>query len=94
MMSGRLMTPRKTASKWVRKLTEAMASVSHALWDRQDASLMILPASIPLDNAKVRSELTTYLDQGWESVLDRDVDGPHAISRRMDSGSIRLSRPK
>lgn len=75
-----------------RGVLRLMASVIHALWDRQDASLMILPASIPLDNAKVRSELTTYLDQGWESVLDRDVDGPHAISRRMDSENPNMGR--
>ncbi len=44
-----------------------MAAVIHALWERNDSGLMILPASIPIDHVAEQSELVRYLDPGWSA---------------------------
>lgn len=66
-----------------RGVLRLMASVIHALWVGDDRSGMILPGSIPLDAPRVREELLRYLPDGWNAVVDRDVDGegaePHVI---------------
>lgn len=61
-----------------------MASVIHALWERNDTTLLIMPSAVPIDDAKVQPEITQYLENGWVPVIERDVDGPDAISRRID----------
>ncbi len=69
-----------------------MASVIHSLWERNDAALMILPSTVPIDDAKVHSEITQYLDNSWGPVIERDVDGPDAISRRLDKENPNMGR--
>ena len=75
-----------------RGVLRLMAAVIHSLWDRQDASLMILPASIPIDDPKVQPELTRYLDNSWIPVIERDVDGPNSLSRRLDHENPNMGR--
>ncbi len=75
-----------------RGVLRLMASVIHSLWDRQDASLMILPASIPIDDPKVQPELTRYLDNSWIPVIERDVDGANSLSRRLDHDNPNMGR--
>lgn len=75
-----------------RGVLRLMASVIHCLWDSQDASLMIMPASIPIDDSRVQPELTRYLTNNWVPVIERDVDGPNAISRRIDQENPNLGR--
>ena len=58
-----------------------MAAVIHALWERQDASLMILPASVPIDEPPVQFELTRYMEDPWVPVIEKDVDGPASLPR-------------
>jgi len=53
-----------------------MAAVIHELWIESDQSLMIMPASIPLDSSKVRDEILRYLPGTWPAIVDADVDGP------------------
>lgn len=75
-----------------RGVLRLMASVIHLLWDRQDASLMILSASIPIDDPKVQPELTRYLENSWIPVIERDVDGPNSLSRRLDNDNPNMGR--
>ncbi len=75
-----------------RGVLRLMASVIHSLWDRQDASLMILPASIPIDDPKVQPELTRYLENSWVPVIERDVDGANSLSRRLDHDNPNMGR--
>ena len=44
-----------------------------------DRSLMIVPASIPIDLVAVQSELTRYMEESWDAVLARDVDGEMSL---------------
>ena len=75
-----------------RGVLRLMASVIHSLWDRLDASLMILPASIPIDDLRVQSELTRYLEPNWIPVIERDVDGANSLARRLDNSTSTLGR--
>ena len=61
-----------------RGVLRLMAAVIHSLWvngDRtQDTS-----TTIPIDDPRVRDELTRYLPDTWKPVIEKDVDGPHAL---------------
>ena len=62
-----------------RGVLRLMAAVIHALWMRHDASLMILPASVPIDEPPVQFELTRYMEDPWVPVIEKDVDGPTSL---------------
>ena len=68
-----------------RGVLRLMAAVIHELWGANDRSLLIMPGSLPLDAPAVRNELLRYLPEGWNAIVDRDVDGersePHAIDQ-------------
>ncbi len=68
-----------------RGVLRLMANVIHCLWERGDKSLMILPSSIPLDDALVQSRVTRLLEQKWDAIISADIDGetskPLAIDR-------------
>lgn len=67
-----------------RGVLRLMASVIHALWDSGDKNLLIMPGTLPVDDIKVQSELTQYLEENWEAVLSQDVDGPQSLPTRLD----------
>src|SRR5262249_53724111 len=67
-------------------------AVIHALWVRHDASLMILPASVPIDEPPVQFELTRYMDDPWVPVIEKDVDGPASLPLRLDQDNPNLGR--
>lgn len=75
-----------------RGVLRLMAAVIHDLWIRQDASLLIMPGSIPLDNTVVREELTRYLSEGWNAVVETDIDGPRSLPYRIDAQNSRFGR--
>lgn len=67
-----------------RGVLRLMAAVIHELWERDDRNLLILPATVPIDASAVTSELTRYLEEGWEPVIASDVDGPNSLPLRLD----------
>ena len=75
-----------------RGVLRLMAKVIHRLWMSNDANLLIMPGTIPIDDADVVAELTRYLDDGWRPVLETDVDGPKALSWRLDKENAPLGR--
>ena len=68
-----------------RGVLKLMAKVIHRLWKDGNNDLMIQPASLPLYDADVRNEAIYYLPQGWDPVLERDVDGERAATTELDS---------
>ncbi|SHQ43831.1 DUF499 domain-containing protein [Mycobacteroides abscessus] len=68
-----------------RGVLRLMATVVYALWISGDKSPMILPASIPLDNAKVFDELANHLDDSWKPIVDADVAGETSTANIVDS---------
>jgi len=67
-----------------RGVLRLMASVIHSLWERQDGNLLIMPATIPMDDPPVRDELTRYMDDPWTPVIEKDVDGANSLPLRID----------
>src|SRR5439155_9549155 len=75
-----------------RGVLRLMASVVRELWERQDANLLILPASVPMEAASVQFELTHYMEDHWQPVIEKDVDGPHALPLQLDRENTNLGR--
>ncbi|BCV23911.1 Swt1 family HEPN domain-containing protein [Gelria sp. Kuro-4] len=75
-----------------RGVLRLMAAVIHDLWVRQDSSLLIMPGSISLDNTTVREELTRYLREGWNAVVESNVDGPRSLPYQIDRQNPRFGR--
>jgi predicted AAA+ superfamily ATPase len=75
-----------------RGVLRLMAAIIHALWERQDSSLLIMPSTLPMDGAAVRLEVTQYLPEGWGAVVDRDVDGPQSQPLALDRANPNLGR--
>ena len=75
-----------------RGVLRLMAAVIHTLWERQDASLLILPASVPIDDPLVQYELTRYLEDPWTPIIERDVDGANSLPLRLDREHPNLGR--
>ena len=73
-----------------RGVLRLMSAVIHRLWDSDDRSGLILPGSIPLDGPRVREELLNYLPEGWNAVVDNDVDGADAVPRSIDAENPRF----
>jgi len=67
-----------------RGVLRLMASVIHELWERGDQGPLIVPASVPIDEPRVQSELTRYLEEQWVPVIERDVDGEHSLPLALD----------
>ncbi|MEZ5098673.1 MAG: Swt1 family HEPN domain-containing protein [Thermoleophilia bacterium] len=75
-----------------RGVLRLMAAVIHALWESDDRSLMILPASVPVGDGPVMAELTRYLEDGWTPVIAADVDGENALPLAIDRESPTFGR--
>lgn len=75
-----------------RGVLRLMSAVIHALWEREDKALMILPASVPVDAPAVQSELTRYLPPVWDPIIEKDIDGPNSLPLRIDRENPMLGR--
>ncbi|MEI6403798.1 MAG: DUF499 domain-containing protein, partial [Actinomycetota bacterium] len=67
-----------------RGVLRLMATVISVLWQRGDQNLLIMPGMIPMDAREVASELTKYLEDGWDPVIRTDIDGPNSLPLRLD----------
>lgn len=72
-----------------RGVLRLMAAVIHELWMGSDAGLMILPGSLPMDISTVKDELTRHLPEGWNALVDREVDGRGSIPYQKDQNNQR-----
>jgi hypothetical protein len=75
-----------------RGVLRLMATVISVLWQRGDQNLLIMPGTIPMDDARVSSELTKYLEDGWDPVIRSDIDGANALPLRLDQDNRNLGR--
>ncbi|MCC6750891.1 MAG: DUF499 domain-containing protein [Deltaproteobacteria bacterium] len=75
-----------------RGVLRLLAKVIHRLWEGNDAGLLIMPASIPMDDPAVKSELTRYLHDVWEPIISEDVDGPGSVPLQIDQDTPTLGR--
>jgi predicted AAA+ superfamily ATPase len=75
-----------------RGVLRLMAAVIHSLWEKGDKSPLILPSTVPIDDARVQFELTRYLSDNWSPILERDVDGPSSLPLRLDAEQPNLGK--
>jgi predicted AAA+ superfamily ATPase len=75
-----------------RGVLRLMASVIHDLWMNKDSSPLIMPGSISLDNSDIKNELTRYLDDNWNALVDREIDGKNSIPFQKDKNDPRYGR--
>lgn len=75
-----------------RGVLRLMSAVIHQLWERQDGSHLILPASVPIDSGPVQYEMKQYLEDQWVPVIEGDVDGPNSLPLRQDQENPNLGR--
>ncbi|HHT74135.1 MAG TPA: ATP-binding protein [Firmicutes bacterium] len=75
-----------------RGVLRLMAAVIHELWMGNDASLLIMPGTFPLNVPSVRDELTRHLPENWNSIVDREVDGRNSIPYLKDQPGTHFSR--
>jgi predicted AAA+ superfamily ATPase len=67
-----------------RGVLRLMAAVIHSLWNRDDKNLLILPATVPIDDPAVQNELTKYMEDNWVPVIEKDVDGSNSLPLTLD----------
>ncbi|WP_119292278.1 Swt1 family HEPN domain-containing protein [Azohydromonas sediminis] len=75
-----------------RGVLRLMAAVIHCLWERGDRNPLIMPATLPIDDARVRDELTRYLSDSWKPIIESDVDGPASLPLRIDADVPNLGK--
>ena len=75
-----------------RGVLRLMAAVIHSLWEKGDSSPLILPASVAIDDVRVQSELTRYLDDNWTPIIEKDVDGAGSLPMRIDAEQPNLGK--
>jgi len=77
-----------------RGVLRLMSAVIYTLWQGGDAAPLIMPGGVPLDSERVRSELTQYLEDDFEPVIDADIDGDAATPARVDRDRPTLGQRK
>jgi predicted AAA+ superfamily ATPase len=75
-----------------RGVLRLMAAVIHSLWEKGDRNPLILPSTIPIDDARVQSELTRYLSDNWAPIIEKDVDGANSLPLKIDAEQPNLGK--
>jgi len=90
----RLYTDWSTLLKFqrTRGVLRLMAAVIHSLWEKGDRNPLILPSTVPIDDARVQSELTRYLSDNWAPIIEKDVDGPNSLPLKIDAEQPNLGK--
>ena len=73
-----------------RGVLKLMAKVIHRLWRDGNNDPLIMPGSLPLMDADTRNESIYYLPQGWDPVIERDVDGERSETWEIESKDTRF----
>lgn len=75
-----------------RGVLQYMAIVIHRLWVSDNRDALIMPSSLPLDDSIVRGKSIHYLPQGWEPVIEKEVDGPRSEATEIDKNDTRFGQ--
>ena len=73
-----------------RGVLQYMAIVIHRLWNSDNRDALIMPGSIDLEDTNVRNKSIHYLPQGWEPVIEKEVDGPRSEPSEIDGRDTRF----
>lgn len=80
-----------------RGVLQYLAIVIHRLWNSDNRDALIMPGSIPLDDSNVRNKSIHYLPQGWEPIIEKEIDGSRSEPFDIDGkdtrfGSVQAAR--
>jgi predicted AAA+ superfamily ATPase len=75
-----------------RGVLKLMAKVISRLWKADNKDFLILPGSLPLADSDVRNEMTYLLSQGWEAVIEGDIDGDRAETTEIEGKEPRFGK--
>jgi len=73
-----------------RGVLQYMAIVIHRLWNSENRDALIMPGSIPLDDSNVRNKSIHYLPQGWEPIIEKEIDGSRSEPFDIDGKDTRF----
>lgn len=73
-----------------RGVLKLMAKVIHRLWRDGNNDPLIMPGSLPLMDPDTRNEAIYYLPQGWDPVIERDVDGERSETWELENQDTRF----
>lgn len=73
-----------------RGVLKFMARVIHRLWKDNSSDPLIMPGSLPLYDAGTRADIIYYLPQGWDPVVDKDIDSENAQPAQLDMAQPRF----
>ncbi len=73
-----------------RGVLKLMAKVIHRLWEDDNKDPLIMPGNIPLYSGDALNDLVYYLPEGWNPVVERDIDGARAETRNIERNDPRL----
>jgi hypothetical protein len=68
-----------------RGVLRLMAAVIYDLYSNNDSGAMIMPGSIAIGKPGIREELTRYLSDGWNPIIENEIDGKNSHSVKLDS---------
>lgn len=68
-----------------RGVLQLLATVIYRLWKDGSAEPMIMPGSLPLYDSNVKNQSIYYLPQGWDPVIEKDVDGENSEPADIDT---------
>ncbi len=75
-----------------RGVLQLLATVTYRLWTDGSKDPMIMPGSLPLYDNNVKNQAIYYLPQGWDPVIDKDIDGDQALSVQVDTQKPHLGK--
>lgn len=73
-----------------RGVLQYLAIVIHRLWNSENRDPLLMPGSLPLEDANVRSKSVHYLPAGWEAVIESEIDGFRSQAYEIDGKEPRL----
>lgn len=73
-----------------RGVLQYMAIVINRLWNSDNRDALIMPGSLPLENSDVLNKSIHYLPQGWQPVIEREVDSKQSEAYRIDGHDTRF----
>lgn len=73
-----------------RGVLKFMAKVIHRLWKDDNKDPLVMPGNLPLYDADTRNDAIYYLPQGWDPVLEKDIDGERAETTSIENQDTRM----
>ncbi|ABK45213.1 conserved hypothetical protein [Magnetococcus marinus MC-1] len=75
-----------------RGVLQLLAQVVHRLWKDGNSDPLVMPGALPLFDPMVRNKCLDYLPQGWDPVIDQDIDGEKSKPAYIESEEARFGR--